>query len=89
MKKLLSVCAFFALTGCASTVPVKMSFPQIPEALKESCPDLQQANPDSTKLSDALKVVTANYGQYHECRIKMDTWLEWHSSQKKIFEEVK
>jgi hypothetical protein len=89
MKKLLLVCAFFVLTGCAGTVPIKMSFPAVPKELTESCADLQQADDSSTKLSDALKVVTANYGQYHECRIKVDTWIEWYTQQKQIFDSIK
>ena len=89
MKRLLAVCVFFALTGCTGTVPVKMSFPQVPEDLKIACPDLQQLDADTKKLSEVISIVGKNYGQYQECQIKVDTWIQWYNSQKKIFEEVK
>jgi hypothetical protein len=88
MKKLLLLSIFLLLTGCASTVPVKMSFPEVPEDLKNSCADLKDTEP-TTKLSEVLTVVAQNYGQYHECRIKMDAWIEWYNTQKTIFNNVK
>lgn len=88
MKKLLLLSIFLLVTGCASTVPVKMSFPEVPEDLKTACADLKDTEP-TTKLSEVLTVVTQNYGQYHECRIKMDAWIEWYNTQKTIFNNVK
>lgn len=87
MRKLLLI-SLLVLTGCTTVVPVKMSFPQVPEDLKEGCPALKET-PETTKLTDVLKVVTTNYGQYHECQIKTDAWIQWYDSQKKIFEDVK
>ena len=75
------------LVGCSS-VPVKRTFPEVPSELMEVCPDLKQTQP-TEKLSEVLKVVVDNYGQYHECRLKMDTWVEWYKTQKNIFESVK
>jgi hypothetical protein len=89
MKKLFSVCAFFALTGCATSIPVTMNFPQVPEELKVSCPDLKTIPEGTTKLSEVVSVVTVNYGQYQECKIKIDAWTQWYNSQKKIFESIK
>ena len=54
----------------------------------EACPDLQKTEP-TEKLSEVLKVVVNNYGQYHECKVKVDTWVEWYKTQKQIFEIVK
>jgi len=88
MKKLIASSVFVLLVGCAEPVPVNRNFPQAPEELKAACPDLQETNP-TPKLSEVVKVVTANYGQYHECKIKVDAWIEWYNSQKKIFEDVK
>lgn len=87
MKKLLLI-SLLALAGCSTVVPVKMSFPQVPEELKKSCPALKEVDPETTKLTEVLKVVTANYGQYHECQVNLDAWIQWYDSQKKIFEEV-
>ncbi len=87
MKKLLLI-SLLALAGCSTVVPVKMSFPQVPEELKKSCPALKEVDPATTKLTEVLKVVTANYGQYNECQVNLDAWIQWYDSQKKIFEEV-
>lgn len=91
MKKLLIALVVVLLTGCAmfqQAVPVKRNFPEVPKELMESCPDLKKTEP-TQKLSEVLKVVVDNYGQYHECRIKGDTWVEWYKTQKEIFESVK
>ena len=86
MNKILLLIPALLLTGCLST-PVKRNFPEVPKELMEACPDLKQT--DATdKLSDVLKVVTDNYSQYHECRIKVDTWVEWYKTQKQIFDSV-
>ena len=45
--------------------------------------------PATKKLSDVLLVVTKNYGQYNECSIRVDSWIEWYNQQKKIFDSVK
>jgi len=87
MKKLLLIIPVLLLSGCLVT-PVKRTFPDVPEELKVACPDLQK-HESTTKLSEVVAVVTKNYGQYQECQIKVDTWIEWYKSQKEIFESVK
>ena len=87
MKKLLLILPVILLAGCLAT-PVKRNFPQVPKELMEACPDLKQTQP-TEKLSEVLKVVVDNYGQYHECRLKVDTWVEWYKTQKEIFDSVK
>ena len=89
MKRLLLLIPAIMLTGCLETVPVKMSFPQVPEDLVQACPDLQTLDPDTKKLSEVVVVVSKNYGQYQECQVKVDAWIQWYNTQKKIFEEVK
>lgn len=88
MRKLLLLIPIVFLTGCLVTTPVKRNFPEVPKELMEACPDLKTV-PETEKLSEVIKVVTNNYGQYHECRIKVDTWIEWYNTQKQIFESVK
>jgi hypothetical protein len=91
MNKLLIALAILSLTGCAmfeTPTPVKRNFPSVPTELMEVCPDLKKTEP-TEKLSEVLKVVVDNYGQYHECKIKVDTWVEWYNTQKNIFESVK
>ena len=87
MKTLLVALTILILAGCTST-PVKRNFPSVPTELLEACPDLKKTEP-TEKLSEVLKVVVDNYGQYHECKIKEDTWGEWYKMQKNIFESVK
>ena len=88
MRKLL-ICSILALSGCATSVPVKMSFPQVPEDLKVACPDIKLVDPDTKKLSTVIGVVSENYGAYQECQIKVNAWVLWYDSQKKIYEDVK
>lgn len=89
MKKLLLVCAIFALTGCATPVPVVMKFPVVPPELLKTCPDLKTLDPETKKLSDVINVVVDNYGTYYDCKSNVDDWIEWYNSQKKIYESVK
>lgn len=88
MKYTIITLALF-LSACATSVPVTMNFPQVPEELKTSCPDLKNIPEGTTKLSEVVTVVTENYGQYQECKIKIDAWTQWYNSQKKIFEGIK
>jgi hypothetical protein len=88
MKKFVIILPIvFLLSGCLST-PVKRTFPEVPQALLASCPDLKQIEP-TDKLSEVIKVVSDNYGTYHECRIAVETWKEWYKIQKDIFNSVK
>ena len=76
------------LAGCL-TVPVVEKFPEVPAELLVACPDLKLVDPNTTKLSQVIGVVADNYGQYQECQIKVDTWIEWYNHQKKIFDNIK
>lgn len=89
MKKLLLVLPAILLTGCLTTAPVTVKFPDVPDEIKTACPDLKKVEPGTTKLSEVLGVVTDNYAQYKECKVKVDLWIDWYNSQKKIFEEIK
>ncbi len=86
MKRLLIL---LLLAGCSTTVPVKRTFPEAVAELKTPCPDLKEVPEGTTELSKTLDVVVQNYGQYHECQLKLDLWIEWYDKQKKIFDEVK
>jgi hypothetical protein len=87
MKRLLLLIPIILLAGCLAT-PVKRNFPEVPKEIMEACPDLKTVE-QTEKLSEVLKVVVDNYGQYHECKIKVDTWMEWYKTQKQIFDSVK
>jgi hypothetical protein len=79
----------FLATGCSTTVPVTMKFPESPGVVAmTNCPQLQKIE-DDAKLSDITKTITVNYGTYYECAVKTDAWIEWYQKQKIIFESVK
>lgn len=82
---LLSIVLFLA--GCVT--PVKREFPKVPDEIKAACPDLKLVKEDEKKLSEVISVVADNYARYHECKLKVDLWIEWYNNQKKIFESVK
>lgn len=85
--KIVIVALALLMTAC-SAVPVERKFPDVPKELLQACPDLKQVNP-TTKLSEVVDIVVSNYGQYKECQIKVDSWIDWYNNQKKIFESVK
>ena len=76
-------------SGCATVVPVAAKFPEPPdrggEMAMKTCPQLKELDQEP-KLSDVSRTVAINYGTYYECAVKVDTWIEWYHSQKKIFE---
>jgi hypothetical protein len=76
------------LAGCLTT-PTIATFPEVPAELLVACPDLKLIDPATTKLSEVVGIVAGNYGQYQECQIKVDTWIEWYNGQKKIFDSIK
>jgi hypothetical protein len=90
MKKLLILLIpLFILTGCdQEEIPVSIPFPEVPGDLILACKDLQQLDPKTEKISEFLAVVTKNYGEYYDCKVKVDNWIEWYVTQKKIFNKV-
>lgn len=84
----LFVIPLLMLTGCATSVPVKMSFPEAPTVLMEKCPELKALSEDA-KLSDVAKTVAINYTTYYECALKVESWIGWYQAQKVIYESVK
>jgi hypothetical protein len=79
----------FVLTGCSTTVPVVAKFPDAPPSLKASCPELKKIEGDTISIVDLHRVVVENYTEYYACAQKVESWNEWHTKQKKIFDEVK
>lgn len=77
------------LTGCSTTVPVTMKFPDVPPALMQSCETLEKVPADTKQLSVTTQVVVRDYGRYHICSDKVEEWKEWYKQQKEIFESVK
>ena len=88
MNKVLVIVPLLLLAGCATPVPVGVKFPPAPEYLLTNCEDLDKVKPDEQQLSEMMKVVTANYSKYHECRLKVESWIEWYKKQKEITDSV-
>ena len=84
----IAIVALALLISACSTVPVERKFPDVPKELIQACPDLKQVNP-TTKISEVVDIVVSNYGQYKECQVKVDSWIDWYNNQKQIFESVK
>jgi hypothetical protein len=87
MKKTILVLTMF-LTACATSVPVKQKFPEVPQRLMAKCPNLETVPEDTTSLADLLKVVVKNYSTYYQCAVVTDSWQEWYQVQKIISEEA-
>lgn len=86
--KLIVIIAVLMLSACGTPVPIAAKFPDVPPQLSEKCPQLKLIEGDITTLSSLSKTVTANYTTYYECAIKLDSWVEWYSAQKTIFENA-
>ncbi len=84
--KYLLVALIIMLSGCSSIVPVKRKFPDAPDTLLKSCPELKKIEKTDPLLSEVIKSVTQNYTLYHECSLKNDAWIEWYNQQKKTFD---
>ena len=76
------------LSACMS-VPVERRFPAVPTEIQAPCGNLKTIDPATTKLSVVVDSVVTNYSQYQECQAKTNSWIEWHTKQKQIFEDVK
>ena len=87
--KLYSIIVLALLTGCSTTVPVKMTFPDVPPSLKERCAPLKKIQGEEIDIANLYKVVVENYTSYHVCAMKQDEWNEWYTTQKKIYESVR
>ena len=75
------------VTACSTPVPITAKFPEVPDRLLVSCPQLSKLA-NEPKLSDISKTVTINYTTYYECAVKHDALVEWYKVQKDIFDKA-
>ena len=87
--KYLTIFLVVLLTGCSTAVPVKMKFPDVPEALMSKCDELEKLPKDTKQLSVTAESVVKNYSKYHQCRIKVEEWQEWYKANKKLYDDIK
>ena len=78
------------LAACSTTVPVTAKFPEAPTKTGATvpCPQLQKLDIDPN-ISQVSNTININYSTYYQCAVKLDVWLEWYETQKRIFEGVK
>lgn len=89
MKKFLLILLASAVTGC-TTVPVTVKFPDVPQTLTTPAGKLTPLDTSKkVELSDIIENANENAGKYYELREKYNAWIEWYTSQKKIFESIK
>lgn len=88
MKYLILLFSIF-LSGCLTAVPIKQSFPSVPETMLTRCLELQKLENNSVVLSEMVKSVVNNYALYHECALKTEAWIEWYETNKLIFNRIK
>lgn len=88
MKISIILASLLLLVGCSTTVPVKVTFPEVPAIILEKCPHLQMLKED-VKLSDVSKTVTVNYHTYYDCAVKHSRLVEWYQIQKQLHDNVK
>jgi len=88
MKQLI-ICWCLVFTGCSTAVPVTAQFPEPPEqaGAYKTCIALKQLN-ETPALSEVSRTIAENYAAYHECRLKLNIWLEWYQIQKALFEKA-
>ena len=87
--KIIVLALGIVLAGCSTTVPVKRTFPAVPETLLKECGALNTINKPEVKLSELMDTVAKNYGKYHECAAITEAWQDWYREQKKVFDEIK
>jgi PBP1b-binding outer membrane lipoprotein LpoB len=89
MRMILSVILILTfLVGC-STTPIKRNFPDAPKELLQKCEKLELISNDKIVITDMMKVIIRNYQLHYECENKLESWQEWYTNQRKIFEQVK
>ena len=88
MRNILLFCVAILLTGCSTTVPVTVKFPEAPEILLVECDKLDKIGKDKVYFSDFLKTVVGNYNKYHMCAAQNAAWKEWYTETKKIYDEL-
>jgi hypothetical protein len=89
MKKFSLIIIAVLLAGCQTTVPVKMTFPEVPPEMLKPADKLKDLPEGKKDLSDILQNANENYGKYYQLKDKYDAWIEWYNTNKKIYDDIK
>lgn len=85
--KLCIVILAILVSGC-KTIPVIPVIPALPVELSNPCAELTTINQSTTTLSNLLKVVTENYGKYHECAASKEAIIEWYNKNRDLINSI-
>jgi hypothetical protein len=90
MKRFLATFLIVMITGCATSVPVTMNFPEVPKELTVPAGKLSPLDTNKKiELSDIIENANENAGKYYALREKYNAWIEWYASQRKVFDSIK
>jgi hypothetical protein len=79
MKYILFI-ILLSISGC-STISIGKPWPTQQDAyLLESCSQLLQIEKGKYSMAEIVDIVEANYGKWHECKIKTDGWIKWYTT---------
>lgn len=86
--KIALIASALVLSGCASTHRDAPKFPGTSTLLTTPCPKLDLIPEGTTLLSEAEKVISANYTKYHQCANQVKGWIKWYNEEKENYEKV-
>ena len=76
------------LAGCETLVPVAPAWPKLPEKSDAARPCAELAPiKEEPVLSEVSRTINGNYSAYWLCANKVDTWIQWYTEQKKLYED--
>lgn len=90
--KYIALLTVLLLSACTTAVPVARKFPELPPVLREECQELvklEKVEKGPFSIIDLLGTNIENYRRGVECKVKHSATIEWHDSQRKIFNSVK
>lgn len=67
-------------TGCTAISIGKPWPTQQDTYLLESCSQLLEIEKGKYSMAEIVDIVEANYGKWHECKIKTDSWIKWYTT---------
>jgi len=75
--KYITILSIF-LAGCQN-VTMGSPWPKIPSTTYlEPCKSLLLADKEKS-MAELIDIIEANYGLWHECNLKNNSWIEWYN----------
>jgi hypothetical protein len=54
----------------------------------DKCQPLETLDKPTVYLSELMTTVTNNYTKYHICANQVESWQDWYSKQKAIYDKI-